>query len=127
MTTELKRDDERVLYEAGYLLLKKGNVKAAREVFEGLAAMTPEKGQPYIFLGSTYIAEEKFDEAVSNFRKATELSPDNAASWAHLGEGLFATGQKKEAADAAKKALGMDPDGPSGRMAKTLLQLVGSL
>jgi tetratricopeptide (TPR) repeat protein len=127
MSTELKREDERVLYEAGYLLLQKGNVKAAREVFEGLAAMTPNKGQAYLFLGTTYFAEEKFDEAVKNFRKAVELGPDNAAFLAHLGQGLYVTRQKDEATNVLKKAVAMEPDGPAGRMARGLLQLVGRL
>jgi tetratricopeptide (TPR) repeat protein len=126
MSKELKQEDERVLYEAGYLLLKKGNIKAAREVFEGLVAMTPNKGLPHTFLGNTYFAESKFDDAIKHHRKAVELSPDSAVSWAHLGESLVVTQQKDEAVSVLKKVLALDSEGPSGKMARGLLELVGS-
>jgi tetratricopeptide (TPR) repeat protein len=124
MTKQLNPEDERVLYEAGYLLLNKGNIKAAREIFEGLVAMTPTKGLPHTFLGNTYFAESKFDEAIKHHRKAVELSPDSAVSWAHLGESLYVTQQKDEVVSVCKKAMSIDPDGPSGKMAGLLLELV---
>ena len=124
MNKELTREDEKVLYEAGYLLLKKGNIKAAREIFEGLVAMVPDKGTPHTFLGQTYFAESNFEEALKHHRKAVELAPDNSGSWAHLGESLVVMQQKEEAVTVLKKVIAMDPQGPAGKMAKGLLELV---
>ncbi len=121
---ELTRNDEKVLYEAGYLLLQKGKLKAAREVFEGLMAMTPQKSLPYVLMGRTFIAEANFEEAVRLNRKAVELEPGNALSMAHLGEALVAAKQKEEGVAALKKAAAMDPDGAPGKMAKSWLTAI---
>jgi tetratricopeptide (TPR) repeat protein len=122
--TTISGEDERVLYEAGYLLLKRGKIKAAREVFEGLIAMTPEKSLPYTFLGNTYFAELKFDEAIKAQRKALELDANNLVSMAHLGEALLASKKKDEGVSALKKVVSLDPNGPSGIFAKSLLEAV---
>src|SRR5438552_338620 len=74
---ELSPNDERLLYEAGYLLLSKGKFQAAREVFEGLAAMAPGKALPHTFLGNTYFAELNFDRAIDEHRKALQLEPEH--------------------------------------------------
>ena len=121
---QLSQNDERLLYEAGYLLLNKGKISAAREIFEGLIAMTPGKGLPHTFLGNTYFAELKFEDAVKAHRKAVELDPNNALCHAHLGEALLAAKKKDDALGALKKAQSLDPSGPAGIMAKHLLEAV---
>ncbi|PWT88523.1 MAG: hypothetical protein C5B54_10485 [Acidobacteria bacterium] len=124
MTTNLNVDDERVLYEAGYLLLKRGKVKAAREVFEGLIAMTPSKSLPYTFLGNTYFAELNFSEAIKAQEKALQIDANNTLALAHLGEALIAAKKRDEGISTLKKVVSMDPNGPSGNMAKSLLEAV---
>lgn len=119
---QLNQNDERLLYEAGYLLLNKGKFNAAREIFEGLIAMNPTKGLPHTFLGNTFFAELKFEDAIGSHRKAIALEPENALCHAHLGEALLAAKQKEEGVSVLKKAQSMDPKGPAGRMAKHLLE-----
>jgi len=126
MAKDLTPEDEKVLLEAGYLLLKKGNIKAAREIFEGLVAMVPQKGTPYTFLGQTYFAESNFDEAIKYHRKAVELAPENSGALAHLGEALVVLQQKEEATTVLKKVMALDPNGPAAKMASGLLQLMNS-
>ena len=119
---QLTANDEKVLYEAGYLLLKRGKIRAAREVFEGLAAMTPQKGLPHTFLGNTYFAEMKFDEAIRLYRKALDLDSGSALAWAFLGEAQLASKQKEDGLTSLKKALSLDPNGASGKMAQSLME-----
>lgn len=121
---QLTGQDERVLYEAGYLLLKRGKIKAAREVFEGIAAMTPQKALAQVFLGSTFFAELKFTDAINAYRRAIEVEPKNALALAHLGEALLANKQKEEGISNLKQAVSLDPNGESGKMAKSLLDAV---
>lgn len=47
--------------------------------------------------------------AVGRLRRATELAPDNAGAWHHLGEALAADGQMPEAEDAFRRAVELDP------------------
>lgn len=121
---QLNPNDEKLLYEAGYLLLTRGKISAAREIFEGLVAMTPGKALPHTFLGNTYFAELKFDDAIKSHRKAVQIEPGSALSQAHLGEALLAAKKKDEGVATLKKAQSLDPNGPAGKMAKYLLEAV---
>jgi Flp pilus assembly protein TadD len=48
--------------------------------------------------------------AVERLRRATELAPDNASPWHHLGEALAADGEMPEADAAFRRAVELDPD-----------------
>ena len=122
--SNLKTEDQKVLYEAGYLLLSRGKIKAAREVFEGLIAMTPNKSLPYTFLGDTYFAELNFAEAIKAQKKALEIDPNSVMAMTHLGEALLASKQKDEGISILKKVVSLDPDGHSGKLAGSLLKAV---
>ncbi|HYB30869.1 MAG TPA: tetratricopeptide repeat protein [Solirubrobacteraceae bacterium] len=50
------------------------------------------------------------DDAVEHLRRATELAPDNAGAWHHLGEALAAEGATEEAETAFRRAVELDPD-----------------
>ncbi len=47
--------------------------------------------------------------AVEHLRRATELAPENASAWHHLGEALAADGEMSEADGAFRRAVELDP------------------
>lgn len=49
-------------------------------------------------------------DAVARLRRATELAPDHASAWHHLGEALAAEGEMPEAEAAFRRAVELDPD-----------------
>lgn len=49
------------------------------------------------------------DGAVEHLRRATELAPDDAGAWHHLGEALAAEGRMAEADAAFRRAVEIDP------------------
>lgn len=49
-------------------------------------------------------------EAVGELTRVTELQPDSAEAWHDLGDALLAEGRDKEAADAFRKAVELNPD-----------------
>src|ERR671919_969514 len=49
-------------------------------------------------------------DATEQLARVTELQPDSAEAWRDLGDGLLAEGRDKEAADAFRKALDLNPD-----------------
>jgi tetratricopeptide (TPR) repeat protein len=51
-------------------------------------------------LGTSYYFRGEFEEAVENYRRATELQPREAVHWGNLGDGLLALGQTEQAREA---------------------------
>lgn len=50
------------------------------------------------------------DDAVEHLRRATELAPQDADAWHHLGEALAAEGRTAEADGAFRRAVELDPE-----------------
>jgi tetratricopeptide (TPR) repeat protein len=50
------------------------------------------------------------EDAVGYLRRATELAPDSASAWHHLGEALAADGATEDAEAAFRRAVELDPD-----------------
>lgn len=50
------------------------------------------------------------EDAVGYLRRATELAPDHASAWHHLGEALAAEGAMEDAEAAFRRAVELDPD-----------------
>jgi tetratricopeptide (TPR) repeat protein len=49
-------------------------------------------------------------DATEQLARVTELQPDSAEAWRDLGDGLLAEGRDREAAEAFRKALDLNPD-----------------
>ncbi len=81
------------------------SLSAARE---GLRS-APDDVELLVLAGRAGV-ELDSDDAVADLRRATELAPDNAAAWHHLGEALAAEGAMDEAEAAFRRAVELDPD-----------------
>ncbi|MFP2924928.1 serine hydrolase [Pyxidicoccus sp. 3LG] len=66
------------LNNVGYMLLGSGRVADAIEIFKLNVEMFPKQGNVYDSLGEAYLASGNKELALVNYRKALELSPDNA-------------------------------------------------
>jgi TolB-like protein/DNA-binding winged helix-turn-helix (wHTH) protein/Flp pilus assembly protein TadD len=75
-------------------------------------AIALEPGDPEIVRSAAYSAATlgRFDEALQLHRRAVDLDPLNADSWAGLGETEFLFGQLDRAAADVKKGLELSPD-----------------
>ena len=74
---------------------------------EGLRS-APDDVELLVLAGRAGVELES-DDAVEHLRRATELAPDNASAWHHLGEALAAEGAMDEADSAFRRAVGLDP------------------
>jgi Flp pilus assembly protein TadD len=81
------------------------SLSAARE---GLGS-APDDVELLVLAGRAGV-ELETDDAVGNLRRATELAPDNAGAWHHLGEALAAEGTMDEADVAFRRAVELDPE-----------------
>ena len=60
-------------------------------------------------LGRFYLLNSKFEEAIAQFRKVAELSPDDPEVCYNLGISYEGLGMIEEAKDNFRKALDLDP------------------
>ncbi|MFQ5586608.1 MAG: tetratricopeptide repeat protein [Thermodesulfobacteriota bacterium] len=60
-------------------------------------------------LGNIYYLKGKLDSAIKNYRKASELDPEDVGIWVNLARSYLRKGLKKEAGEAFGRALGLDP------------------
>jgi tetratricopeptide (TPR) repeat protein len=81
------------------------SLSAARE---GLST-APDDVDLLVLAGRAGVELES-DDAVELLRRATELAPEQAAAWHHLGEALAAEGAMDEAEAAFRRAVELDPE-----------------
>jgi tetratricopeptide (TPR) repeat protein len=75
---------------------------------EGLGS-APDDVELLVLAGRAGV-EVDADDAVEHLRRATELAPEHAGAWHHLGEALAAEGAMDEAETAFQRAVELDPD-----------------
>lgn len=96
------REQARALFDAG-------DFERSLEVASQALNDAPDDVELLVVAGRAGI-EVDDDAAAGRLRRATELAPDNAGAWHHLGEALAAEGQTPEAEAAFRKAVELDPD-----------------
>jgi Flp pilus assembly protein TadD len=100
--TRDSREQVRILFDAGEY---DQSLEAARQAL----GSSPDDVELLILAGRA--AVELDDEAaVAHLRRATELAPNDASAWHHLGEALAAEGRMDEAESAFRRAVDLDPD-----------------
>jgi tetratricopeptide (TPR) repeat protein len=64
----------------------------------------------YVELGKFYFLNNKYDEAVSEFKKVLEINPGNAEAYYNIGLIKESSNQMGEAREMYSKALAVKPD-----------------
>jgi Flp pilus assembly protein TadD len=102
LTAHDARTQARALFDASDF---QGSLDAASD---GLRS-APDDVELLILAGRAGVEVEAPD-AVEHLRRATELAPDDASAWHHLGEALAAEGQMAQSDAAFRRAVELDPD-----------------
>ncbi|NQT12035.1 MAG: tetratricopeptide repeat protein, partial [Planctomycetes bacterium] len=82
---------------------------------EALRAILAASQSPFVWVcwadGASEMGHEYYEEAEAAYRKAIELTPDDARAWSHLGQLLHERLERYEEAEAAyRKAIELKPD-----------------
>ncbi len=90
----------------------------AQAEFEALTRDRPETDLAWFFLGNTWSAMGKLENAEACFRKAIALNQRNASYYSALGQSLRKSEQDRvaEAIEALRQALKLDPSDSQSRM-----------
>ena len=93
----------------GQLKVSKKELPAAERCFRNIIALHPGDAGAYHKLAAAVNEEDKWQEALELYTKATELQPDLAEAWNNLGVIQQKHGQLKESALSYRKALAAKP------------------
>jgi Flp pilus assembly protein TadD len=72
----------------------------------------PELANAYNSLGIVYLEQNKLDQAIASFQRASLLRPSVAEVHGNLGIAYFRAGRRAEAKAAFEHALKLQPAGP---------------
>src|SRR5690606_10135851 len=118
---ELDSDQPKVMNALGQAYLRAGQFEPAYELLGSVVALEPTS-ESYQHLGYAAMKLKKLDEATMNYRKATELSPNDAAAYKGLGVALMLAANqnndetlKGEAIAQWQKSLELQSDQPKLR------------
>jgi tetratricopeptide (TPR) repeat protein len=115
--TRLRPGDPRHLGCLGEALRDKGLSGESRKVLEAASAAGRErirlKGDDalaHFYLGNTLRVQNKYDEAVAEYRTFIRIKPDFVAAHANLGLALSELGNQNEAITEFRAAIRLEPD-----------------
>lgn len=121
---DVPRDDLVLMLEAGYIYLAMGKFSEAKQVFEGIMALSPKHEVPRVALANVFFAQKKYLPAIRILKEAIELNPKSAFAHAHLGEAFLFYGKKDQALEALGQVSSLDSEGKAGEFAHSLIELI---
>ena len=82
-----------------------GDIENARKMFDVSVALDPD-AQSYANMGTLYIYEGRYDDAIPMLEKAVELAENDAAAWGNLADAYrYAPGTKPRSIPAYRRAI----------------------
>jgi len=91
-------------YDLGIVQMRMGRLDDAKTSFQKVLQITPD-AYTYRALGTVFLYEGKFEEAIEMEKKAIVLNPNNQQAWANLGGDYVWAGRRPDAVQAYKKAI----------------------
>lgn len=108
------RAESEEYFELGVVMLRKKsftqaikNLEMALNTWDG---EPEEKAQAYNALGYAYFQQEKYQQAVAEYKQAVELQPGYITAWNNLGNAYEKIKQPEQALEAYQETLSYAPD-----------------
>jgi len=105
-------DGERMLIQANEAGAN-ANPAKQKEILEKLVAAYPNDERAQFNLGGYYFGQQDFAQAITHYRKATEIAPSYSPAYNILGYAYRQNGQFPEAETAFKKYIELIPNDPN--------------
>ncbi len=105
-------DGERMLIQAAEAGAN-ANPTKQKEILDKLVAAYPNDERAHFTLGGYYFGQQDFTQAISHYKKATELAPNYSTAFNILGYAYRQNEQYAEAENAFKKYIELIPNDPN--------------
>ncbi|PLW81374.1 hypothetical protein CWI75_16205 [Kineobactrum sediminis] len=96
----------------GMALHRRGQLKAAAEIYAGVLAANPDDHQAMHYLGLAQFQQGQLAEAERLLARSAQLEPGNANTWSDLGMVRVRADQPEAALEPFSRALALSPDHP---------------
>ncbi len=93
----------RIYYNLGTELREWGKLQLALDAFNRAVELKPSFGWAWNNRGAVYLSNHDYSAAEADYRKATQLMPEQHLSWRGLAMALEAQGKRREAEQALQK------------------------
>ncbi|WP_158749756.1 tetratricopeptide repeat protein [Acidobacterium sp. S8] len=90
----------------------KANERLAFQALNQYEQLEPNSARTHLLLGDIYVQRERYDDALGEYQKALDLSPDNAAALEGLTSAYLRNGNTVKAVETAQLALAQTPNDP---------------
>jgi TolB-like protein/class 3 adenylate cyclase/Tfp pilus assembly protein PilF len=87
----------------------KESLELAKKIAIKSLEMNDSLSVTYVLLGDIYMMEKQYEEAISDYRKAVALDPNDPVAYFSLARGLFFYGQPDKAVPLIKKGMRLHP------------------
>jgi tetratricopeptide (TPR) repeat protein len=105
-------DGERMLIQANEAGAN-GDPTKQKEILEKLVAAYPNDERAHFNLGGYYFGQQDFAQAISHYKRATEIAPDYSTAYNILGYAYRQNGAYNDAENAFKKYIELIPNDPN--------------
>lgn len=105
-------DGERMLIQATDAGAN-ANPNKQKEILEQLVAAYPNDERAHFNLGGYYFGQQDFNQAITHYKKATELNPDYSTAYNILGYAYRQNGAYSDAENAFKRYIELIPNDPN--------------
>jgi tetratricopeptide (TPR) repeat protein len=105
-------DGERMLIQAAEAGAN-GNPSKQKEILDKLVAAYPKDERAHFTLGGYYFGQQNYTQAISHYKKATELAPTYSTAFNILGYAYRQNEQYADAETAFKKYIELIPNDPN--------------
>ena len=89
-----------------------GHLKKAEEILDHCAQLDAKNFDVLHLLAIVYASQEEYQRAIEYYKRALELSPNDASALSNLGSSLNSIGRNQEAFIVFQKAIKLDPNEP---------------
>jgi tetratricopeptide (TPR) repeat protein len=88
------------------------NEKLAFQALERYEELEPHSARTHLLLGDIYVQRERYEDALVEYQKALDLSPDDPAALLGLASAYLRNGNTEKAIETGQLALKRSPDDP---------------
>ena len=98
-----------LLMERGIRAQIQGNRDFAREMYDRVILIEPDYPEVWNRRAQLFVEDEKFGEALQDLNEALSLEPRHFGAWTGIGYILSSLGAEREALEAYRQALDINP------------------